>query len=236
MILYVNGDSHTAAAEAVNAHAFAEDDPLLPHLGRLPHPDNLRVSWGRLLADTLKSHFKCDAESAASNSRILRTTRAWMDSVTHDAREIIMVIQWSTWERREWYIDGRYYQINASGQDHVPDNHRQAYKEYIAGVDWNLCRRDSHKEIWRLHEELQDLGIKHVFFNGNSDFSAIDQKDKVTWGYSYIGPYDAGATFNQWLLDHGYQTVAPNSWHFGRDAHAAWARFVLQYIVQSKML
>ena len=26
MILYVNGDSHTAAAEAVNPYAFAEDD------------------------------------------------------------------------------------------------------------------------------------------------------------------------------------------------------------------
>ena len=45
MILYVNGDSHTAGAEAVNSHAFAEDDPALYHLGRLPHPENLEVSW-----------------------------------------------------------------------------------------------------------------------------------------------------------------------------------------------
>ena len=44
MILYVNGDSHTAGAEAVNPYAFAEDDPNLTHLGRLPHPDNLAVS------------------------------------------------------------------------------------------------------------------------------------------------------------------------------------------------
>jgi len=41
MILYVNGDSHTAGAEAVNSHAFADDDPAYKHLGRLPHPDNL---------------------------------------------------------------------------------------------------------------------------------------------------------------------------------------------------
>jgi len=32
MILYVNGDSHTAAAEAVNPHAFAEDDRNLQYL------------------------------------------------------------------------------------------------------------------------------------------------------------------------------------------------------------
>jgi hypothetical protein len=44
MILYVNGDSHTAAAEAVNPHAFAEDDSALFYLGRAPHPENLAVS------------------------------------------------------------------------------------------------------------------------------------------------------------------------------------------------
>ena len=50
MILYANGDSHTAAAEAVNSYAFAEDDRNLVHLGRLPHPTNLAVSWGKKLS------------------------------------------------------------------------------------------------------------------------------------------------------------------------------------------
>ena len=49
MLLYVNGDSHTAAAEAVNPHAFAMDDPTLEHLRRLPHPENLAVSWGEII-------------------------------------------------------------------------------------------------------------------------------------------------------------------------------------------
>ena len=40
MILYVNGDSHAAAAEAVNPHAWAMDDGLFYGLGRMPHPDN----------------------------------------------------------------------------------------------------------------------------------------------------------------------------------------------------
>jgi hypothetical protein len=63
VILYVNGDSHTAAAEAVNAHAFAEDDPYGNYLGRLPHPDNLSASWGRKLAD----HTGCRFVLAALN-------------------------------------------------------------------------------------------------------------------------------------------------------------------------
>ena len=42
MILYTNGDSHTAAAECVNNHAFAQDDQKYFMMGRAPHPDNLR--------------------------------------------------------------------------------------------------------------------------------------------------------------------------------------------------
>ena len=56
MILYVNGDSHTAAAEAVNAHAFAEDDPNLGYLHRLPHPDNLAVVGGDYCLKRSKPH------------------------------------------------------------------------------------------------------------------------------------------------------------------------------------
>ena len=90
MILYVNGDSHTAAAEAINVHAFAEDDPKYFYLGRAPHPDNLSVSWGRLLSLALKAGFYCGAESASSNTRILRTTREWLD-IRQDLEELLVI-------------------------------------------------------------------------------------------------------------------------------------------------
>ena len=75
MILYVNGDSHSAGAEAVNHHCFAQDDTLFQPGGRRPHPDNLKVSYGQLLANQLGWDFHCQAESASSNDRIIRTTR-----------------------------------------------------------------------------------------------------------------------------------------------------------------
>ena len=109
MILYVNGDSHTAAAEAVNPHAFAEDDPELYYLGRLPHPENLQVSWGKLLSLALNAGFQCEAESASSNVRILRTARAWLEERKNSLERKLVVIQWSTWEREEWLHDGIYY-------------------------------------------------------------------------------------------------------------------------------
>ena len=173
MILYVNGDSHTAAAEAVNPYAFAEDDGQYFYMGRVAHPDNLSASWGKLLSLTLRAGFHCAAESASSNVRIIRTTREWLASRTSN-NDVLVIIQWSTWEREEWLIDGTYYQINASGVDDIPASHQQQYKEYIAHIDWQKCTEQAHEEIWKFHQELEKKKIKHIFFNGNNDFSKIE--------------------------------------------------------------
>jgi hypothetical protein len=234
MILYVNGDSHTAAAEAVNQHAFAEDDAALFYLGRAPHPANLAVSWGRMLADTLKATFKCDAESASSNARILRTARAWVDAHQH-RRDLLMIVQWSTWEREEWLLDDVYYQVTASGIDDVPEAYQDRYRQWILDLDWQAKQREAHAEIWSFHQELLDQKIPHVFFNGNSWFD-LPVADQLDWGPGYISPYNQGSTYDQWLKSHGHHTVAPNSWHFGRSAHAAWGRFMLQYCIQNRLI
>ena len=233
MILYVNGDSHTAGAEAVNVHAFAEDDNQYFYLGRAPHPDNLAVSWGKLLSLSLQAGFKCDAESASSNSRIIRTTKEYLDTKPN-TEDVLVVIQWSTWEREEWLHDGVYYQVNASGIDHVPQPLQEKYRNYIVGIDWQAKTQEAHKEIWALHQELESNGIKHIFFNGNTDFSKItDRKD---WGTSYINPYDTKGTFSAKLEAAGIQTVAPNSYHYGKDGHSFFNRFVLQYIIDNKYI
>lgn len=236
MILFVNGDSHAAAAEALVPHAFAEDDPRYFYLGRAAHPDNLRVSWSRRVADTIKAGLDCQAESASSNHRIMRTTRQWIDTNQSYPGEVLMIIQWSTWEREEWLIDGVYYQITASGTDDVPPSHQDRYREYIAGLDWTAATHQAHQEIWDFHQELQDLGIPHVFFNGNNDFGKIPDSQRKDWAVSYISPYDAEMTYDSWLRRNGFETVAAKSWHFGADAHAAWSRRMLQYIMQNRLV
>jgi hypothetical protein len=228
MILYVNGDSHAAAAEAVNCHAFAEDDHRYFYMGRAPHPDNLAVSWGRRLADVVKASFKCEAESASSNTRILRTTRQWLKDTNLSTTEVLVVIQWSTWEREEWLIDKVYYQVGSSGIDHVPVDHQQRYKEYVVSVNWKKKTEQAHAEIWQLHTELDTLGVNHIFFNGNNDFSSIEEQKN--WGKSYIDPYDPKGTYNARLRAANIQTVTPESWHFGVDGHAQWARVMMKYI------
>jgi hypothetical protein len=233
MILYVNGDSHTAAAEAVNKHAFAMDDPDLFYMGRVPHPENIAVSWGRRLADSLRAGFHCGAESASSNSRIIRTSREWLSTQPRN-QDLLVIIQWSTWEREEWLHNNVYYQVNGSGIDSVPEELQQRYKEFVANIDWKTKTQQAHEDIWQFHQELESNDIRHIFFNGNNDFGPL--KDQREWGSSYVGPYDPKQTFNYLIQDQGIQTVAPNSWHFGRDGHSYFHRFMLQYIINNKLI
>jgi hypothetical protein len=233
MILFVNGDSHTAAAEAVNPHAFAEDDADLAYLGRAPHPANLAVSWARRLSETLKAGFHCAAESASSNTRIMRTTRDWVrQQVSYD--DCLVIIQWSTWEREEWLHEGVYYQVGASGIDHVPQTLQEKYRSFVIGTDWKQKTEQAHSEIWAFHSYLEQQNIKHIFFNGNNDFALV--KDQQDWGHSYIGPYDSQSTYNAIIRAQNIDTVAPNSWHFGPDGHATFHRFILDYIIKHKFL
>ena len=233
MILYVNGDSHTAGAEAVNPHAWAQDDRELFHMGRAPHPANLAVSWGQRLATSIRASFHCGAQAGGSNARILRTTRAWLDSTPRN-QDLLVIIQWSTWEREEWPINGEYYQVNASGIDEIPTDYQPQYKEFIANLDWNVKTEQAHNDVWAFHTELKDQNIPHIFFNGNNDFSQI--KQQKDWGSSYISPYDSKFTFNSIIRAQGIDTVAPNSWHFGRDGHSYFHRFMLQYIIKNKLI
>jgi len=234
MILYVNGDSHTAGAEAVNAHAFAEDDPALYYLGRLPHPENLQVTWGKLLSLSLNAGFQCEAESASSNARILRTARAWLAQQKNNLQNILVVIQWSTWEREEWLYNGIYYQVNGSGIDHVPQEAQERYRNYIIGLDWQAKTQQAHNDIWTFHQELLAQNIPHVFFNGNNDFGSIT--DQKNWGLNYIGPYDTASTYHSQLQAAGIETVMPDSYHYGRDGHSWWFKRLLNYLMTNKFI
>ena len=224
MILYINGDSHTSAAEAVVPHAFAEDDSELYDLGRQPHPANFAVSWAQQLSTLMGARLHCDAESASSNTRILRTTRAWLEKNTPD----LLIIQWSTWEREEWLHKGVYYQVNASGQDQVPSELQEQYRQYVIDTDWPTKTQQAHDQIWALHLELDQKRIPHVFFNGNNNFSRVTNRQN--WRANYMAPYDPSQTFDSLLRQNGHEPQQ-NSWHFGKDAHSFFAQFMLQYCI-----
>ena len=234
MILYVNGDSHAAAAECVNPHAWAEDDGMYWGMGQQPHPDNLRASFGCELANSLDSVLICEAQAGCSNTRIIRTTRDWIEQNSSALADTVMVIQWSTWEREEWLHEGVYYQVGASGLDSVPQPLQEKYRHFVVGLDWAEKTRQAHDQIWKFHRELCEQGIRHVMFNGNNHFAQV--QNRMDWSANYIRPYDPEYTYDRVLKNNGFETVNADSWHFGSKAHCFWAEYLLQYITENKLL
>ena len=227
MILYVNGDSHSAGAEAVNNHCFAEDDPKLWAFGRAPHPDNLKVSWGQKLADRICATLHCDAESASSNQRIMRTLDNYLEHRTPD----LVIIGWSTWEREEWFHDGKWYQVNAGGLGHDwPDDIKERYKKWIIDLNYKVHLNKAHRAIHNLHLRLTSLGINHYFFTCYEPFANVAE---LNWNKCYLDPYNPDMTYFNWCKSHGFKTVRPDSYHFGADAHGAWAEFLYTKLVES---
>ena len=233
MILYVNGCSHTAAAEAVVNEAFAVDDGQ-NGIDRRPHPANLAVSWCTQLAKQLNIELYCDAESASSNDRMIRTTRDWIATNTDKLADTFMIIQWSTWEREEWLHNDTWYQVNASGWDMVPPELQDRYRQYIIDVDWKTTTRKAHDQIWEFHQELTQLQIPHLFFNGHSTFSELPPNRD--WGTQYIQPYSIDHSYSAVCRNNGFEYVNPKSYHFGANAHCFWANYVLQYITNNNLI
>lgn len=78
-----------------------------------------------------------------------------------------------------------------------------------------------------------DMGIKHLFFNTFEPFTNVLQYSD--WDSSYLDPYNPRMTYYNWLTDQGFQTVRPDSYHFGADAHRAWAEFLYQNMVHKAL-
>ena len=213
MILYVNGDSHSAGHDAGG-------------------PD---FAYGRHLANALNSDYVCDAVSGCSNDSIIERTLKYLESTTPD----FVVIGWSTWERETWYWNGTPYNFTSSGTDLVHPMLQDFYKEWvIANSRPNVQRqkeRDAHLKIYLLHKYLQSKQIKHLFFNAyNFFFYTHSYNDpKYYWGdrdENFLHPYDIKMTYYDWLKQHGFKMSNPESFHYGADAHQAWAEFILPKI------
>lgn len=233
MILYANGCSHTAAAEAVVPYCFAVDDGRAG-IDRRPHPTNLAASWCTHLSRDLDSTLVCDAESASSNDRILRTTRHWIDTNSNLLPDTLMVIQWTTWEREEWWYKNQYYQVNASGTDYVPAELRDRYRDYVVNHDYWAKTLYWYEQIWAFHLELEQLKVKHLFYNAWSTFSDIP--NKRDFGKAYLGPHDRDLSYTSVLINNGFEWASPNSYHFRADGHCFWAKYLLQYIKQHNLV
>ena len=234
MILYVNGCSHTAAAEAAVTHAWACDDGQLWKMGTEPHPANLAVSYGQHIADALGAELVCEASSGGSNDRVIRITKDWIKNNPNKIKHTFMILQWTTWEREEWIHEATWYQVNASGIDSVPNELQERYKDYVMNIDWAVKTPQAHDKIWEMHLYLKTLGIRHLFFSGHSTFSDI--QNRQDWGKEYMYPYVREESYHNWLKNNGGTYANAASYHFDAKSHRLWAEHVLQYIYDNNLI
>ncbi len=233
MLLYINGDSHSAGAEAYSYHAFANDDNKYwgtPH--RHGHANNLKVCFGTQVADAVGASWINHSESGSSNQRIIRSTEVFLE--TSDIKDLVILIGWSTWEREEWLHNGIYYQVTASGTDTVPTELQDKYKQWVIDTTTKTAENELHwhDAIYNFHLRLKKQGIRHLFFNTYRYFAHIKQNNiaRYNWGNNYINPYDEKSTYYYWLQEQGFKTVNKNSYHYGADAHKKWANFLVPYL------
>jgi hypothetical protein len=243
MILYINGDSHSTGADAVVPYSFANDSDrhyATPH--RHAHAQNLAASFGVVAAHQLGWSWINQAESGGCNDRIIRTTEIFLE--TSKIEDLFILIGWTTWEREEWLHNDIYYQVNASGRDQVPPELRDKYKQWVVAQDDFERERKMlawHERIHQFHMSLRSRGIRHLFFNTYSDFAPIGRNQITTnqgnpgpfdWHNCYIDPYDQDQTYYYWLRNAGFQPVSDGNYHYGKEAHAKWAEYLVTHLTQ----
>lgn len=214
--LYVNGDSHS--------YGQAAGGPL--------------HSYGNHVAKALEMNFVCDAVSGCSNDSIIQRTNKYLENNIPD----LMIIGWSTWERETWEYEGKFYNVTASGTDSVHPDLAQKYKQWVIdSCDSEFQKNkeeENYQKIWNFHNQLKEKNIKHIFFNCYLYFyyRVAFNLERYDWGKYYIDPYEKYGTYYYWLEREGYIPAVPKFYHYGPDAHEAWAKFLIEYIKNNDII
>jgi hypothetical protein len=107
MILYVNGDGHSAAAMASNEFVAAEDDPDLWYMGRAPHPANLQRSFGAYIASVLKARLLVEADANYTNQDIINQTKKFIET-NPVTEQVIAIIGMPAYDQTQFNEFGTY--------------------------------------------------------------------------------------------------------------------------------
>jgi hypothetical protein len=211
MILYVNGDSHSAGAEL--------DDPA--------------QAWPRLLTSRLGLRLVNNAKQGGSNPRILRTASNFIAQA--NLKDIFVIIGWTSWEREEWQKGNSYYDVNAGGHDSLPPDLAQKYKTWV--IDQNQATREfksqsTHEHIYKLHCHYKENNVRHLFFNAVMPF--LHAGKQYDWHGNFLGPYENDLSYYWYLKKAGYTHTKLN--HYPETAQAQWADVLYKYIQENKLL
>jgi hypothetical protein len=221
--LWVNGDSHTAGSHS---------------------PVNITNTFAKQIAGHFDSTYTNISLPGGSNQRIIRTTIEALPNL--DPKDTFILIGWSSWERTEWYYNGQWHKIVGDPGYNIPDFIQLRWKENNEYFQRHFVDRTAEQEIWRcakeqehaiwtFHQLLNNLGYRFLFYLGcEYPFFYQEELDKKmdsklpwlpgTWAHD---PYQETG-FSHYSQQQGF--VRDNRWHFGQDAHDAWAQVLIPQV------
>jgi hypothetical protein len=237
MILYVNGDSHSVGHGTAHSAGMCFNDAELQPLGEAPHPANLPHSYGALLAQQLNVNLVCQALSGGSLDRAIRTTKTFL---YQNQGPVFVLLGVPSWERTEKFYHYSWWPINYTGHEHLPAGLHKWYKNWILEWERGSMRyyHDQphiHQQLIEFHAWLDQHQVPHLFFNTAQSFVIDGRFQEHDWQGAFVTPYGDHTTpthYLNWCRSQGY--VDDEYGHYGKDAHVAWANYLLPHI-QSRL-
>lgn len=188
-MIFANGDSWTFGSEIASPELLASPGEkgygLMERFKKGkschdPENDQFRIprTWPARLADRLGTNFLNYAWPGRSNDSIVSTTINWvLNKWEGDPNDLIVVIGWSGFERRDVYFKDINDEMFAftfwpsipltpeSNPYTIPEA-REYYKLLVSSVwnEWEILSRFVDQNF-ALHNFLAGRGIEHYFFN-----------------------------------------------------------------------
>jgi hypothetical protein len=225
MIIFANGDSHTAATNP-NGSSFYNYD----------------IAWPRWIADSIGADYINIAEPGSGNEQICRSTIVKVGSLIKqiDPKEILVIILWAGFKRYEfWSNDENKHQSLSIKSTWKPNQKVIDYVEKRSTLESD--NYTYYKDLFYMYTTavaLEAYNVKYIFCNANRTmltpkefFDTSELKFEFEELYnlygvrksSHIGFHNKEETFQEYLKD--FPTVATGA-YWGADGQEAYAKFV----------
>jgi len=188
-------------------------------------PTNMAVVFGDLLAQPLR----CWSKNGASNHWI-QTHIEYFLADKNLLEHSFLFVGWTSWEREEW--PWLYHNISVCGGPDfgVPEPMKpryQQWKQTLTNQYMQQCQQHWHDRIHQVHMALRQANVAHLFWTTYDNFHAI--ADKKDWHDNFYRPYDINGCMSGWFKQQGLLSVPGDAFHWGAQAHRAWATELASY-------
>jgi hypothetical protein len=240
-ILYVNGCSHSAGAEISKPNS--QRDPM-----------DLELSFGGQLAKKYKLIHHNDAIPGQGNDAILSQT---IHSVLElldifDPEEILVVIGWAGYDRINFVYDNIWYCFcTGGGNPNVSQNKivEQAYNNWIMTTDPKNNLNKFLVTYISMVNFLEKHKIQYCMFNGSSPVVTKPENNlihkaagnkptikifnHIVNNENFLGRDNSKLGYYEFLSENYNPFANGRKWHFGPDAHSAWATVLENFILSN---